>query len=93
MQAAEVRDLDDRIAGQWPACPWHGCILVQREVRSPLVVVGELLLEVAAQRALVPYDDVVEALTAQRADHAFDERVGQRQQLRLMRTIRHEPFV
>jgi len=48
---------------------------------------------VAPQRALVPYDDVVEALTAQRADHAFDERVGQRQQLRLMRTIRHEPFV
>jgi hypothetical protein len=31
-------------------------------VRAPLVVVDEVALQVAAQRAFVPHDDVVEAL-------------------------------
>jgi len=31
----------------------------------PVVVVGQVLFEVAEQRALVPHDEVVEALTPQ----------------------------
>ena len=75
MQAAEVRDLHDGAAGRRLHSPWDWRILVQREVPSPLVIVGEVLLEVAAQRALVPPDEVVEALTPQGADHTFHERV------------------
>ena len=48
----------------------------ERCVRQ-FVVVGEVLLEVAAQRAPVPHDDVVEALAARGTDHAFDERICQ----------------
>jgi hypothetical protein len=36
-------------------------------VRSPLIIVGEVLLEVAAQPAFVPHDDVVEALAPNRS--------------------------
>jgi len=50
-------------------------VRVEREVRSPLVIVHEVLPEVAAQRALVPHDDVVEALAPQGADSACHERV------------------
>jgi hypothetical protein len=39
------------------------------------VIVGEVLLEVTAERALVLHDDVVETLAAQGADHAFHERI------------------
>jgi hypothetical protein len=48
IQAAEVRDLDDRAAGRWLRRPRDGRIPVQREVRAPLVVVGEVLPEVPA---------------------------------------------
>ena len=75
MQAADVRDLDDCAAGRRLFRPRDGRILLQGEVRSPFVIGGEVLLEVAAQRALVPYDDVVEALAAQCTDHAFDKRI------------------
>ena len=54
VQAADVRDLDDRAAGRRLDRPRKGRILVQREVSAPLVIVGEVLLEVAAQRPLVP---------------------------------------
>ena len=73
VQTAEVRDLDDRAAGRRLYRPRNRRILVQREVRAPLVIVGQVLLEVAAQRPLVPHDDVIEALAPQGANHAFDE--------------------
>jgi hypothetical protein len=75
MQAAEVWDFDDRAAAGRLLLPGRRCILVQREVGSPLVIVGEVLLEVTAERALVPHDDVVEALPAQGPDRAFHERI------------------
>jgi hypothetical protein len=61
MQDAEVRDLDDRAAGGRLHGPGGGSVLVEREVRSP-VIVREVLAQVAAQGALVPHDDVVEVL-------------------------------
>jgi hypothetical protein len=75
MQAADVLDLDDCAAGRRLFRPRDGRILLRGEVRSPFVIVGEVLLEVAAQRALVPHDDVVEALAAQGTDHALHERI------------------
>jgi len=67
--------LDYRAAGRRLHCPRHRRIFVQREVRPPLVIVGEIQLERAAQRPLVPHDDVVETLAPQGANHAFDERI------------------
>src|SRR4029450_4570978 len=75
MQSADVRDLDDRAAADRLLRPASWCILVQREVGAPVVVVGEVLLEVTAERAVVPHDDVVEALAPQGADHALHERM------------------
>jgi len=60
-----MRDLDDRAAGRRLRRSRDGRVLVQREVRSPLVIVDDVLQEVTAQRALVPHDDVVEALASQ----------------------------
>ena len=73
MQPAEVRDLNNRAARRRLRRPRDGRILVERQVGSPPVVVDEVVLEVATQRALVPHDDVVEALVADGADHPFDE--------------------
>jgi hypothetical protein len=39
------------------------------------VIIGEVTLEVVVQRALVPHDDVIEALASEGADHAFHERI------------------
>ena len=39
------------------------------------MIVDEVALQVAAQRALVPHDDVIEALAAKGTDHAFHERI------------------
>src|SRR5713101_3426549 len=75
MQTADVWDLNDRAADRRLRPPRYGSILVQREMSSPLVIVGEVALQVAAQRALVPHDDVIEALAPEGADHAFHERI------------------
>jgi hypothetical protein len=55
--------------------PIEGSILVQRQVSAPLVIVGEVALQVPTQRALVPHDDVIEALAPEGSDHAFHERI------------------
>jgi len=36
-------------------------VFVQREVSTPFVIVGHVLLKVATQRPLVPHDEVIEA--------------------------------
>lgn len=41
-------------------------------MRAGLVVVGDVRLEDPPEVALVPWDDVIEALTPNRANHAFD---------------------
>jgi hypothetical protein len=50
-------------------------IVVERAVRAPLVVVGEVVAQAAPKGAFVPDDDVVETLAADRADQALDEGV------------------
>ena len=93
MQATDVWDLNDRAEGRWLRSPRDGSILVQREVRSPFVIVNKVALQVAAQRALVPDDDMIEALAPEGADHAFNELIGVSSQLHHQRAVRHKPFV
>jgi hypothetical protein len=75
MQAANVWDLNNRTEGRWLRRPRDGSIFVQREVSSPFMIINEVALQVAAQGALVPDDDVIEALAPEGADHAFNERI------------------
>src|SRR3970282_416115 len=49
MPRAHVRDCDDRAAGWRLGRSGDRRIFVQREVRAPLVIVGEVVLQVAAQ--------------------------------------------
>jgi N-acetylglutamate synthase-like GNAT family acetyltransferase len=58
-QTADVWDWDDRAAGWRLGNPRDGSIFVQREVCPPFVIVHEVALQVAAQRAFVPHDDVM----------------------------------
>ncbi len=48
VKAAEVRHLDNRAAGWQVGRARHGRVLVERQVRAPLVIVGEVLLEMVA---------------------------------------------
>ena len=75
MQTADVWDLDDRAAGWRLSSPRDGRILVQCGVSSPLVIVREVVLQVAVQRALVPHDNVIETLPSEGANHMFNERI------------------
>jgi hypothetical protein len=106
MQTADVCDWDNRATGWRLGRPTDGSILIQREVSAPLVIVGEVALQVAAQRALVPHDEVIEALApegserVQRTDFARDNE-GPSARLRrpsaaryaedLIRKSRHDP--
>ena len=75
MPTADVWDLDDRAAGWRLSSPRDGRILVQCEVSSPLVIVREVVLQVAVQRALVPHDNVIETLPSEGANPTFNERI------------------
>jgi hypothetical protein len=75
MQTADVWNWDDRAAGWRLGHPRDWRILVQREVSAPVVIVGEVPLQVALQRALVQHNDVIEALASEGANHALNERI------------------
>ena len=75
MQTADVWDCGDRATRRRLGSPMDGSIFIQREMSAPFVIVDEVAPQVAAQRALVPHDDVIEALAPERSDHTFDERI------------------
>jgi hypothetical protein len=75
MQTADVWNWDDRAAVWRLGRPRDGRVLVQRKVSAPVVIVGEVPLEVALQRALVQHNDVIEALASEGANHALNERI------------------
>src|ERR1039457_4683142 len=52
--------------------PTRRRVLFQRQVRSRLVIILHIRLHVSAQRLLVENDDVVDALSPNRTDHALD---------------------
>ena len=45
------------------------------QVSAPVVIIGEVALQVALQRALVQHNDVIEALASKGANHALNERI------------------
>ena len=50
-------------------------ILVEREMRSGLVIIAKIRRQHAAQVTLIEDDDVIETLTTDRADDALDVRI------------------
>ena len=48
---------------------------VQREVRSPLVIVAEVVLQRSLEVPLIEHDHMVQALSSDRADDAFRKRI------------------
>jgi hypothetical protein len=69
----------------------------QRIADSLVVALGMIVRDVLTNQptkvALAERLHPIQAFLFDRSHEAFCMRVGQRQQLRLMRTIRHDPFV
>ena len=63
-------------AGSWPFDgPPVGRVLVEREMRSGAVIVREVHGQDATQVAFAQNDDMIEALTPDRTDEPFHERI------------------
>jgi len=63
-------------AGSWPFDrPPVGRVLVEREMRSCAVIVREVRGQDATQVAFAQNDDMIEALTPDRADEPFRKRI------------------
>ena len=58
-------------AGSCGAAPEAGRVLVQREVRPALMIIGQELSERASKGPLIPRDGVIEALPPQGPDQAI----------------------
>lgn len=54
---------------------WYGRIFIQRQMQAGVIVVADVGVQHTAQRFLTEHDDVVEALSADGADDAFDASV------------------
>lgn len=74
MQAAEVRNRDDFAAFRRLDLPRHGRVTRQRQVRSRLVIVGEVITQDPDQVRFVEHDRVVQAFATNRADQPLDVR-------------------
>ena len=75
VESADVRPRDD-FARLGPLhASAHRSIFAQREMRAPVVVVGDIRSQQPLQGSLIEHDDVIEALAADRSDHAFDIRI------------------
>ena len=75
MQAANIRELDDRAAIGRLHWSRVGTIHVQRQVCTPTMVVVEVPGEDAPQVPFVEDNDVIQAVSPDAADHAFDVRI------------------
>ena len=92
MDPADVRYLDDRAAGWRLYRPCDRRILVQGEMRPPLVIISQEELEGASEGSLIPHDHVIETLSPQGPDQALDERIGVSRRLHHRRAVRHKRF-
>src|SRR5215471_9341674 len=75
MQAADFGNRDNRAEFWGLNWPSVGGILVEREVSARPVIVHEVAGEDAVQVAFAEHEDVIEALSADRADEPLWERV------------------
>src|SRR5262249_38200985 len=72
---AEVWDLDDRASSGWLWSPGNGRVLLQREVRTPLVMIGQEADERASKGPLIPHDDMIETFATQCPNQALHKRI------------------
>jgi predicted lipoprotein len=69
VQSSEVRLGNDAANGL--NSPQNWCILVQRQVRTNLVVISSVRLEQVAKVRLTKHNDIVQAIPPDRADQPF----------------------
>jgi hypothetical protein len=67
-------------------------VLLEAEVRSTPMIVPTVGHEDAPEMRLVDDDHVIETLSSDRADQAFDVRIGVSCRLHRKRAVRHKPF-
>jgi hypothetical protein len=75
MESVEVRDLNDPAAGWRLYNPRDRRILLQGEVRAPLVIVVQEASEDAPKGSFIPDDYVIETFAPQGPDQTFHERI------------------
>ena len=73
VQAADFWTLHDLARRGRLDGPEVGCVLVEREVRARLVVIGEVVGQDSAQVSFAEHEDVVETLAPDRTDQALRE--------------------
>ena len=62
VQSSDPRNRDDLTHFSWLDWPLVGSVLLQSEVRSVSVVVGDIRPNHAAERRFIDRDDVIEAV-------------------------------
>ena len=72
VHAANLWECNDATGFRSLHRPWLRSVLVQSEMRSALVIIVHEATEVVAETVFTGDDHVIEAFTADRADHAFD---------------------
>jgi hypothetical protein len=72
MEASALWERDDLAGLGWLYRAALRTILVEREVRSHRIVIVKVRRQYAAQMTVIEDDDVIETLTANRADDALD---------------------
>ena len=73
VESADLRDGDNPagVSSLHHSGFWR--IFIQRQVSPGLVIISPKRLQMAAQRSFTENDDVIQAFTADCADHAFHE--------------------
>jgi hypothetical protein len=75
MQATDFGSLNHPAERRWLDWPSVGCILVEREVSSRLMVVGEVAGQDAVEVALAENEHVTQTLAPDLSDQALGERI------------------
>jgi hypothetical protein len=75
MEATDFGNLDDPAEVRRLDRPSVGCVLVEREVSTCPIIVGEVRGQDASQMPLTENDDMLQALASHRADEPLDKRV------------------
>jgi hypothetical protein len=74
METTDFRDRDDWPGG-YPSDPVIWCVLLEAKVRSAPMIVPSVGREDVSKVRFVDDDDVIETLSSDRADQAFDVRI------------------
>src|SRR3982751_3226218 len=72
VQTTGLRNTDDASLFGRLYRSWFGCVLVQRQVTAAVMVVVDKGLELARQAGWMEHDHVIQALSANGANHPFD---------------------